>query len=191
MARRADGRGGNHPYEHLRPRDAIHRIVLGMDAVEAIHALVGAVFGYENGLLNDDVVGAGGLQAVGKPGVFNSIVRARHQKGAVVLAGHDASQQHPGAVLGARAPTPAAAEHEAAIGCLDLGANRVVGTRNQGVRTLGVHLVQRLTIHDGKLEGMHGDDARHPSGAHVLFGDAQMRPKKVLRGRLQAAPRLR
>ena len=52
------------------------------------------------------------LQAHGVPGVFDHVVAARYQEGAVAAIGQQASQQGPAAVVATAAPAPAAGEAE-------------------------------------------------------------------------------
>ena len=56
---------------------------------------MGSVIGHKDWLINNDIVRAGALEAHDEPGIFDLVVRARYQKGAVAFAGYYASQQGP------------------------------------------------------------------------------------------------
>ena len=102
-----------------------------------------SVLGYKNRFGDDHIVGAGALQAHDIPGVFNIVLGARYQKSPVTIPGNNPTEQRPAAVVGARAPAPAAAQHKAALGHFGFGANGVVGTADQRVGIVGVDLFLR------------------------------------------------
>ena len=152
---------------------------------------MGAMLGHEDWLFDHDVIGAGSLEAHDVPGVFNVVLRARDEEGSVSISRDHAAQEGPGAMIRSGAPAPSPAQHEAALGHFRLGANRVVGTADQGVGVLGVDFFLRRLRHQRDLESVHAYDAARPGRTHVRLCDQNLLPEEVLRLALKAPPLLR
>ena len=174
-------------------RSPLIHFLAGIAAQIAVHRLMGAMLRHE-GAIDLDVVAAGGLQAIGVPGVDDLVIALGQQEGAVFgrAAGFredQRAQENPVAMLAAGGEAPLAGQVEAAIGLLDL-ADRLVGRRDQDARILGPDIFLRLEREQAHLQRMNADDAQHPGAGHAALGDGDLHLEEDVGFHLEAAPAL-